>query len=260
MGRISSIFTEPGGRARGMHLIWQNGLPIVLIFLILSLVLSFVIITKHVIIMISSWRSWHKCFLYHSQTNPLLRRLKRVRESRNPSPSTRNFFVFFTLLTANLLPFCFQQLLLSDHPLLLRRVTSAFFLLCVVWCSVMYLPSFFLGRLKVCFFHCFFSISPFFSFVPSFEAAEVACQWSMNRSLHYRTWRQKRVAHHAHGCGLHGQPGYFRHNNRRPKTEKSGTEKKKARKKSGTGKKSKTRNRDQFCVRKNLCKNMSNLL
>lgn len=108
MGRISSIFTEPGGRARGMHLIWQNGLPIVLIFLILSLVLSFVIITKHVIIMISSWRSWHKCFLYHSQTNPLLRRLKRVRESRNPSPSTRNFFVFFYSSNGKLASFLFS--------------------------------------------------------------------------------------------------------------------------------------------------------
>lgn len=44
----------------------------IIIFLILSLVLSFVIITKHVIIMISSWRSWHKCFLFiNLATNPL---------------------------------------------------------------------------------------------------------------------------------------------------------------------------------------------
>jgi len=144
---------------------WQNGLPIVLLlFLILSLVLSFVIITKHVIIMISSWRSWHKCFLYHSQTNPLLRRLKRVRESRSPSPSTRNFFVF-TLLTTDLLPFCFRRncfcfratLFCCDVSLLL---SSCF--VCVVWCSVVvYLPSFF-AFTKFCFFHFFPSLHSFF--------------------------------------------------------------------------------------------------
>ncbi len=107
---------EPGDGQKGMHMMWQNGLSIVLLlFLILSLVLSFLIITKHVIIMISSWRSWHKCFFNHSQTNPLLRRLKRVRESRSPSPSTRNFFVF-TLLTTNLLPFVFVAIASAFGP------------------------------------------------------------------------------------------------------------------------------------------------
>jgi hypothetical protein len=62
----------------------------------------------------------------------------------------------------------------------------------------------------------------------------------MNRGLHYRTRRQKRVAHHAHGCGLHGQPGYCRHNNRGPKTEKIGVrEEKKSEKKIAGEKKAK---------------------
>jgi hypothetical protein len=169
---------EPGDGQKGMHMMWQNGLPIVLLlFLILSLVLSFVIITKHVIIMISSWRSWHKCFLNHSQTNPLLRRLKRVRESRRPSPSTRNFFVYYSS-NDQLASFCFRRnsfcfratLFCCDVSLLL---SSCF--VCVVWCSVVvYLPSFFLHLHKVLFLSLF-SITPFFSFVPSFEAAEVAC-------------------------------------------------------------------------------------
>lgn len=62
----------------------------------------------------------------------------------------------------------------------------------------------------------------------------------MNRGLHYRTRRQKRVAHHAHGCGLHGQPGYCRHNNRGPKTEKNrGQRRKKKREKIAGEKKAK---------------------
>lgn len=147
---------------------WQNGLSIVLLlFLILSLVLSFVIITKHVIIMISSWRSWHKCFLYHSQTNPLLRRLKRVRESRSPSPSTRNFFVF-TLLTTNLLPFVFVAIASAFGPPSFAATCHFCFLpdlcvLCGVVLSCTFLPSFF-AFTKFCFFHFFPSLHSFLSF------------------------------------------------------------------------------------------------
>lgn len=40
----------------------------------------------------------------------------------------------------------------------------------------------------------------------------VARRRSMNRGLHDGTRRQKRVAHHAHGSCLHGQPVTWRKN------------------------------------------------
>lgn len=53
----------------------------------------------------------------------------------------------------------------------------------------------------------------------------VAGEQSVNRGLHDGTRRQKRVAHHAHGGCLHGQPAWRRHSDRR-KTRPTGTEKK----------------------------------
>lgn len=174
----------------------------IIIIIILSLVLSFVIITKHVIIMISSWRSWQMFLLSFPKTSPL-RRLKQS-ESRLPFSS----FSFSPTTTpptspplAPSLVFCRHKKLCSlghSHSLCCDDgVTSASFFFPSHTTSFFFLPSFTL-------YNSFF----FFPIIilSSFETAEVARWWSMNRGFHYGTRRQKRVAHHAHGCSLHGQP------------------------------------------------------